>query len=332
MAKNLKPFRDDSVYNRTEFDTQQNIGITKKISAFYSSVLEAESLEGIEQPPRLRPSALPVCSFTALGKIIDYNEEGKEKRRYMSDFFMRVGTEVHSVLDKWCAQSDVKVWGDWKCSNNECRCKWGLNYGANGCPDDSICSYCGSKGIYEEIELEYRGMKGHIDCILITNKGVIVVDFKTASSYKVHQQRYSHMGSPQYPLQLFAYTYMLDRVYGEYFKRKYNKSVIGCGLLFVSRDNPSNHKIFSWGDIALTSGKSLLRAGTKRWSLAQKAYDNKKLSKSLLANRLCKDNKDYLDNKAAFFPYGGCPHYDKCVGKKDNFKSIRQHFNELLSE
>ena len=330
--KKSKIFRDDSVYNTKTFDTEQNVAITKKINAYYSSILEAKSVEDIEQPPRLRPSSLPACSIIALGKLLDYRLSGKESRNYMSDFFMDVGTQVHSVLDKWCAHSDgPKVWGDWKCSNNECRNIWGISYD-KGSADDSTCHLCQSKGVYQEVEIKYRGMKGHMDCVLITNKGVVVVDYKTASSYKASQNRFYAMGSPHYPLQLFAYTYMLDRVYGKYFKEKYGKDVIGCGLLFVSRDNPSKYKIFSWGDVALTHGKSLLKAGSKRWSLARKSLSNGTLSKSLLSHRLCKNDSDYMNNKSTFFPYGGCPYYAKCVGKKDNLKTIRRHLNTLLSK
>jgi len=319
-----KIYRDHSVYNAKSFDYEQNTAITKKISSLYASILEAESREDVEQPPRLRPSGLPACSILALDKLIDYNLEGKENRNYMSDFFMRVGTEIHSILDKWCAHSDgVKVWGNWKCSNAECGESWKHS-------TESTCQECNSKGIYDEVEIEYRGMKGHMDCVLVTNKGVVVVDYKTASSYKAAQDRFFKMGTPQYPLQLFVYTYMLDRVYGKHFKDEYSKDVIGCGLLYISRDNPSKYKVFSWGDIALTQGKILLRAGSKRWSLARKCLSKGRVSKSLFSHRLCRNKDDYFNNKREFF-YGGCPHFDKCVGKGDNLLTIRKHLNSGLN-
>ena len=302
--------------------------IKSDINTFYNNVVKSQSKAKFKKP-RLRPSSLPSCSLLYLYQIIKHSNKHNMDTAFISDYFMSIGTEVHKVMNIWCRQvnrnKEMSVWGNWKCSNKKCGNKWKYT-------DKDKCNKCGRYGTYCEISIKYGGMRGHIDCILITKNGIIVVDYKTASSYKAQIKKFEGINNMTYSLQLFAYTYMLEKVWGKLFMDKYNKKIIGSALLFISRDNPTKFNQFNWKrKTSLETGKELVTIGKKRWDIAKKSFDSKKLSKELFKYRLCESNDDYKDRISKFFPYGGCPLYEECMGSEsESIKHTRKYLKTMI--
>lgn len=275
-----------------------------------------------QQAPRevyLRPSMLPTCSIKLLDAMIAYSNDTHSDWGFGADYFTSVGTTVHEFIERWCSESHSKIWGHWKCLNPDCQHEHQFTH-------ENTCSKCGSKMGYHEIEIEYLGFKGHIDCIILTKKGVQICDYKTTTKDKAKKLNYKthNMG---YPLQINAYAYMLDKVWGHHFKEKYGLGMAGASLLFISRDNPFQTQEFHWTyadgrDI----GRKILYRSLLQFRAALKDFNNLELRRTLKF-KACPNRQAYEDNEKTFHTYEDCPYLGMCFNKE----KITRYFTERFS-
>lgn len=299
---NLKLILKIAKSQRTEF------------SKMYKGLADIETY----QPPRevyLRPSMLPVCSMTLLDMMVAFKNQEESGWGYGPAYFTSVGTQVHETIQFLCAHAGYTLWGNWKCPN--CGHFWEHS-------ENHICEKCDTIAGYEEIELEYGGFKGHIDCILLTPKGVLIGDYKTSTQWKL-KKNFSSM-NVAYALQLMTYVLMLKKVWGKHFA-KMGYPIRGASLLFLSRDNPFKSKEihFPFSQKMERMAKFLMVRANLAIMLARRASESGDL-RQVMRHKSCKTKLQYLNKVKPFHVYEDCWLSDVCFDKK----RVKKHFKGRL--
>lgn len=198
-------------------------------------------LEG-QRVPKLRPSSFPKCPILDYMKLLRHKHLGyiDDVRSFSSSYFTGVGTVVHEIIQHHIGNT-TQVYGDWKCTNMDCEegqasC---TIYDATGKviregkitsvhTTDNKCPSCKRPMHYEELEITFKGVTGHVDCVMvISDKKWWVVDYKTTLKRKVAEGK---LPESQHLYQLQAYCYILKFVY--------NLPIQGFSLVYLPRDNP----------------------------------------------------------------------------------------------
>jgi len=169
----------------------------------------------------LRFSGLPFCSlrwFLNLPSSLG----GKRPSDFGSRFFTSVGHTVHDVFQTGVHHStSFKALNDYVCTS--CKKRYALRLIV-----PRKCS-CGSLLFRrEEHEVLWRGAIGHVDEIVVPDvnylKRVFLLDYKTTSLKNIYKK-----DPINYTSQIKSYAVALTDAGYE---------VIGCGLVYVPRDNP----------------------------------------------------------------------------------------------
>lgn len=204
-------------------------------------------------------------------------------------YYTQVGHAVHYVMQTGLMQASPAFVGDWECK----RCKRVVK----------LCSQpmcCGLPMAYEELVVDYKGIKGHVDTLwiyeakgmqgvrletylsnlnrkqlraLIRDPSTIlyVVDYKTCSL----KNQGGKLKSPEeaYVAQIKAYVYLL--------RKQYKLNVAGAMLHYVPRDNPLGAEpvFFNVSKIELKQVVSNLNT----WKRAHKAALKVRSKATLLA-------------------------------------------------
>lgn len=172
----------------------------------------------------LRPSQLPFC---AAGFYINHAQLGMVSTMdFMGEFYTKVGTAVHEVMQKFLSPSG-KFLADWHCRICGRKRKTSTR---------SEC--CDFTMDYHELLIDYKGVVGHIDAVFKDKKGRYwILDFKTCSvSGAPYKQK---RPGAAYIEQVETYAYMLWKQYGI--------RVEGVMLMFIPRDNPTSPTV--WVDV-----------------------------------------------------------------------------------
>ena len=135
----------------------------------------------------------------------------------MMAYYVTVGSAVHTVMQNYLSRSG-KFLADYYCK----RC--GTYY-----PLSHVHSCCGHPTEYEEVQISFLRIGGHIDGIFQDSQGHYwILDFKT-TSMKSAPEKQKKPGDA-YSEQVESYAYLLYRQYGIRVK--------GAILCFLPRDNP----------------------------------------------------------------------------------------------
>lgn len=294
--------------------------VRTEFSKMYNGVTEASLMAPDGREVYLRPSMLPVCSVSLLQALYDQALGVASEWDYGSDFFTGVGTQVHETIERWCSRSGYKLWGNWKCP--ECEHEWEYS-------SECDCPKCGTPAHYHEITIEHLGFKGHIDCILLTPTGVLIGDYKTSTLRKIGKTHFKEF-NVAYALQIMVYTYMMDKVWGEYFRKHYKLDIRGCSLLFISRDNPFRNKEFHWqyNKRLKALARSVMYTGNLQFRAALRAFENGDIT-TTVKRKCCKSRLDYMNRIGRFYVYEPCPMLDVCFNRGDK-NSLKKHFSRLM--
>lgn len=169
----------------------------------------------------LRCSQLPFCGASVW---LNYGLRGMiQEMDMMMAFYVTVGTAVHTVMQTYLSMSGQFL-ADYEC--RECGKKYPLSH---------VHECCGFPTQYEEVNLDYKGIQGHIDGIFKDRLGRYwIIDFKTTSMTaapgKVNKPGIG------YERQVMAYAWLLRKQYGI--------KVEGVMLIFIPRDNPKDPVIW----------------------------------------------------------------------------------------
>lgn len=179
----------------------------------------------------LRCSSLPFCPFSLI-----FNLATNHQTRFLDfrgTYYTKVGTAVHEVMQTALMQVTTNT-GLGIDEAVGAKTKMGMIVGDWVCPEcgkeeklttQPFC--CGFPMAYEEIKINYKGIRGHLDTLYLFQK-FAVVDYKTTSL----QNAESMSSNPPegYVEQILSYAYLL--------RKQYRIKIEYVMLVFIPRDNP----------------------------------------------------------------------------------------------
>lgn len=139
-------------------------------------------------------------------------------------FYVTIGSGVHEVVQDFLGTSG-RFLADWEC--RVCGKKYHMT------TQHECCDFPMK---YHEIEVDFKGIVGHIDAIFVDSLGRFwIVDFKTTSvkSAVIKQKTPGH-----------AYVEQVE-TYALLMKLQYKIKVHGTMLMFIKRDGPAEPVIWS---------------------------------------------------------------------------------------
>lgn len=277
--------------------------------------------------PRFRPSALPLCSILVYMQLVKGASQGyfEDQMSASGGYFTRVGTAAHTNIQYFIGMSG-KIWGDWVCNTSGCKkhndardlydekgkiIRKGILTRKN--TTNNICPACKHPMIYEEKEIKYKGLIGHIDAIIKLEDGTFwVADYKTCTKYKLQSGKLPNKG---HLIQLPSYCHVLHQ--------KYKMKIRGFSLLYFSRDNPfmfyehSEKWTPTWhkrsGDCIKNERKKFV-AGVRSFAL--------KSRQSAISGKPCKCKEDYETLMDFYEP---CPMLKVCFNRKKLEAALEEH-------
>jgi len=208
----------------------------------------------------LRPSQLPFC---AMGFFVNHATKGMRRQQdFSSAFYTTVGTAVHSVMQNFLCQSG-KFLADYKC--HECNTWHRMSY---------KYECCGFPTEYHEVEISYKGINGHIDCIYRDAQGKLwIVDFKTTSikgaPYKKRDPGVA------YKEQIETYAVLVELQYGI--------RIEGFADEFIIRDNPMKNDPVMWNRPLTDDIRKRVKQKLSRYKKMHRAALNVKTEDEALA-------------------------------------------------
>ena len=216
MAPQRKDFKSDGDYRAgyASYSIKSSLG----------SMMDKDQVEETVDMARvlnLRFSGLPFCSLRWFLNLPRSLGRGR-KSDFGSRFFTSIGHTVHSVFQDAVHNSpSFHALNDYICTS--CKKRYVLKL-----EKPKKCS-CGSILFKrEEHEVLWRGAIGHVDENVVPDisrpKSVFILDYKTTSLKNINKK-----DSIQYSSQIKSYGVALTDAGYE---------VIGCGLVYIPRDNP----------------------------------------------------------------------------------------------
>ena len=301
--------------------------IETKTSALMKSAMDDGTILNKNDPTRLtnvRFSSFPFCGvrwFLDLPSLVTK----ASNKDFAFGYFTRVGTTVHEVIQEAFSslleegQSFRLLW-DWKCKS--CKHREGV---LTDKPPVVSCSACNSSVGFsrEEHQIRFRGAVGHVDTVLEVElpsniakvfgspTGVIVVDYKTTSTYNVTKK--DTLPYKSNVAQISKYTGVLQK----------KLPVIGWALVYMPRDIPFRYKVFGKfmeKSEGLSHRKDIVKyvSSHKEWSSASTLAEIKGLFDSRPCQRADSIPEEYSD----------CDHCKSCTGSK-GFSKVESTFKRM---
>lgn len=180
-----------------------------------------EHRTGIETPyeVQFRSSRLPFCGREYVLHHRYREEKPVRVEDYGFNFYVKIGSAVHSVVQQFLGMSDF-LYGDWTCCGVTDHAREG----------SELCSVCGRPQQYEELAPKSElGM--HVDGVTV--KYNAVTEFKTTSSRNVPSLSNPY---PAHMVQASCYLHALNKEHGW--------SLDKLIFVYFSRDNPSEFRVF----------------------------------------------------------------------------------------
>lgn len=294
--------------------------------AMYAKTMEMDIITTNGRMPECRPSGFPICSVLSFLKMVKGAHYGyyESKMSASGGYFTSVGTAAHENIQYYIGETG-KVWGDWSCRNPTCTKmhdardlfnEKGEMIRAGKTTRESTtnnkCPKCKHPMDYVEKQINYKGIKGHVDCIVkLASGGWWVADYKTSTQNKIKK------GSSQLPvkdhmIQVPTYCIALEK--------QYKIKVDGFSLLYLSRDNPFifyEHAEL-WTPLWRKNIKAVLKTQRKRYQAALISFSGKEV-KTAIKHKTCKSLGCYMEDMGA---YTDCPFLEVCF--KPGFTELIQ--------
>ena len=254
-------------------------------------------------------------------KIAEYRKYKNtvDESGLFSTFFTSIGTTVHEGVQDWIGKTG-KILADWQCTNLDCK---NSKCQESECNDKNcinpehvsrimqvghICKSCGKPMKYNELEVAYNIITGHVDIIAKVGKGKYWAgDFKTAGLKKIEEITSPSVG---YLYQISSYAWILKNVYGI--------NIVGFSIFYITRDSPGTYKEFKYDfdEEAEAKAKKLIDREIKKYKSAEKALKTKDVMHAI-DTKPCKSKDHY---HKIYGKYPNCPFEDVCFGSQSKFK------------
>jgi len=198
-----------------------------------NALLEARAVE----PWRFsfRASAMPACQLQHVWFAMDEHLKDIPRRNktYFSDFFLEVGTAVHTATQRWLGRLGI-LFGNWMCES--------CGRDDKGVPINMIadrfgpqkCSTHKTEMVYEEYEFN-DPPTGHCDGLIKfgemtpNDNDFVLLELKTSSTKKIDTEIKPNGPPMSYKIQATIYAHKLK-------KRGFN--IVGVLFIFIPRDIP----------------------------------------------------------------------------------------------
>lgn len=205
---------------------------------FIEKLLEASKRK--KWSNRFRASSLPACQLKHLWFAFDekLDEQPGERRGFFNDFFMDLGTAIHTTTQRWLGRLGV-LFGDWACENFDCEHFHDRDDDGEVIPvirarfGPQKCSNCRHQLIYSEFKFSGKP-GGHCDGLIKLGEltpeddDFAVLEIKSAGEKAI--ARFKEQGLPySYEMQASEYTFRL---------RELGYNIVGVMFLIIPRDNP----------------------------------------------------------------------------------------------
>lgn len=203
-----------------------------------------EAQSGEYREYRFRASSLPYCQLRHVWSKLskDAKRTPKQVRTYTGDFYLEVGTAIHTVIQRWLGRLGY-LYGFWKCHNKFCS-------GSEVGPllGEQTCEKCKNKMVYEEFVLrdDKSSFSGHTDGLIkppgldLPENKYVVLEVKSIGESGMDKVR--REGIPEhYQLQASAYAALIPRCLGY--------EVDSVLFLFVSRADPRKMLPVWWNKV-----------------------------------------------------------------------------------
>lgn len=284
--------------------------------------------------PEYRPSSFPLCSVLVFMRLVKGASTGyfESDRSAAGDYFTSVGTIAHENIQFHMGFSG-KIFGDWKCMNRSCkRGARGLDlYDASGKmvrpgkltrknSVNNVCPKCGHAMEYIEKEINYKGLKGHIDCIIKLSDGRYwVADYKTTTKNKMNSGK---LPQKVHLKQLPAYCWVL--------KKKYKMDIAGFSLLYFSRDNPFNFLEYSehWSEKWDKRCSAMIKHERIKFKAGVTSFERLNPTQAI-KHKPCKTLAFY-EKEIAY--YTECPMLGVCFNDKKLKRTLKSHVERYPSD
>ena len=258
----------------------------------YNKIMESTILMERNTPHRvlsLRPSQMPFC---AVQFFVNHAKRGLYRELDLAGaFYTSVGTIVHEVMQKYLPQSG-RFLADYHCK--ECDTWHRMSY-KHEC--------CGFPTQYHEIEIDYKGVKGHIDAVYRDKHGRLwILDFKTTSVAGAPSKKKNP--GVVYVEQIEVYAVLIELQYGI--------KIEGIMDAFILRDNPKKDPAV-WTRLMTDALRKKVRVRLTKYKKAHRdALDAASLTEALALRK-----------------YGRCANpYCKYCPKSDAF--IKQEIKQAI--
>lgn len=303
--------------------------------------------------PEFRVSGLPYCPILHLERVRDWHNGGATAN-YGMQFFTSIGTAVHDSFQYYAKRVHPKTFfGNWRCTrtlskeikngvetvrrcmhnNTELNCFKDLKV---SCPHKH--KNCKEKWEYQEINFAWRGLSGHMDCLIKLNGKWILLDWKTTGNYLFENPdaaiKKGYYPSSKYIEQIESYAVLIKALYGidiDYY-----------AICYISRNKPSDTErrikghfnfIYKLDRRRFKRRLRILKQQTSNHRLAEKLME-KVTTQSLdllLENKPCHSKADFKEKmKSAFFGSEVCEHSKS--GKCFDSSAMRKHVKGVLKE
>lgn len=269
--------------------------------------------------PEYRPSSFPICPVQIHMQFIKAANYGyyESSMHAGGGYFTTVGTAAHENIQYYMGHTG-KTFGDWKCRNNKCQ----KHHDARDLYDEkgkvirpgiltrknttkNTCPSCKVACEYVEMCIDYKGLKGHIDCIYEMPDGSYwVLDYKTSTKGQIKGNK---LPKREHLMQVPTYCYVLEK--------KYKMKISGFSLLYLSRDNPFEFREYAekWGPRRRDEIKELIISQKKIYRAAVNSFIQNKPEIAMKC-KPCQVPDDYERLMPA---YEACPMEDVCFNKRD---------------
>lgn len=253
--------------------------------------------------PELRASSMPFCPR----KFI-YSFFNNRSFSFASDFYMDVGTAIHSVVQHWLPIVNHGVlFGNWECL----ACK-NIRYMKIG---PLHCNCCGAPLEYKELTLTFpsaSSMSGHSDGLLIEGKKAWILELKSTGTAGVSKKSEP---DKKHDLQATVYVSALREIFEI---MNIELDVKGYCIKYISRDNP---RIVSPDFVKEVDDDSLYKLTTKLVNNLVTAITENKVS--LILKQPCDKHMNIYDT---------CEFMQLCSSQKEEafkkmFKQVRKELN-----
>jgi hypothetical protein len=303
------------------------------VGRLYDQAMENEYTTVQGRRPEYRPSSFPLCSILTYMKLVQGASLGhfESSRSASGDYFTSVGTIAHENIQFHMGFSG-KIFGDWKCRNMAC--KKGLRgrnlFDAAGNlvrkgrltrknTTEHKCPKCSHPMEYVEKEISYKGLKGHIDCIVKMADGTYwVADYKTCTKNKLESGK---LPAKAHLKQLPSYCWVLQK--------KYGMTIAGFSLLYFSRDNPFNYfeHAEEWTEKWNKKCENLIKQERIKFRAGVASFRSMNPAEAI-KHKPC-NTLAFYEKEMAY--YTECPMLSVCFNPKKLKKALDEHVKEYPS-